>query len=287
MTRLAAAAMGPYVAQYVTALSVKTGKDQGAALATGNYLRVGDQTCLLTNAHVIDDAEGDPIGHLPGPTDDYVLLPPVSVLPPVDGVLARIPHAIGKLAITVAQIDERFAPAQYELLSFCGCPGTSALRHESTEHRRRQTWFGSALETPIYPFMTQAFARDDEANPAAATDVALEYPAQAPRVGDGVEAGLPNAKGLSGSLVWDTKFVAAAQAGRAWSPSDARVCALVWGVHAKPDVVLATRIEHVRNALLALLRREAAYFRWIDRGRPLHDDLDDWWRAIEMWPALR
>jgi hypothetical protein len=106
--------------------------------------------------------------------------------------------------------------------------------------------------------------------------VALHYPARAIQNPEQTEADLPNPKGMSGSLLWDTRFVADTQRGQEWSPDHARVCGLIWAAHAKPEVVVATRIEHVRPNLLSFLRHEAAYYHWIDRGMPLWDDKLDW-----------
>src|SRR5207244_4091418 len=99
--------------------------------------------------------------------------------------------------------------------------------------------------------------------------VAIHYPARAHRNADGPEVEVPNAKGMSGSLLWDTKFVATTSAGRNWTPELAKVCGLVWAAHPRPEVIVATKIEHWRHILLHFLREEAAHFHWIDRGRPL------------------
>lgn len=60
---------------------------------------------------------------------------------------------------------------------------------------------------------------------------------------------LPMPAGLSGSLVWNTRFREVSAQGRLWTPADARVTGLLWGWHSPSGVLLATRIQHT-SALL-------------------------------------
>jgi hypothetical protein len=86
---------------------------------------------------------------------------------------------------------------------------------------------------------------------------------------------LPEPPGFSGSLVWDTGYVR--KRGQDWSPADATVTGLVfgWPLSDQSDSLIATRIEVVRAFLIQALRHEAAYFRWLGRGKPYHDELTD------------
>lgn len=109
-----------------------------------------------------------------------------------------------------------------------------------------------------------------------AAHIAITYPAtdlidERGRVATFVRPG-----GLSGSLLWKTNRVGA---GAGWSPSDARVVGLVTRWDQDGQVLLATRIEHLRGFLLYALQLEFAYFRWHDRGRPPGDDWSDWFTA--------
>lgn len=56
---------------------------------------------------------------------------------------------------------------------------------------------------------------------------------------------LPKAPGLSGSLVWNTRYKEVSEIGKIWTPADARVTGLLWGWHTGSGVLIATRIEHV------------------------------------------
>jgi hypothetical protein len=61
---------------------------------------------------------------------------------------------------------------------------------------------------------------------------------------------------------------------------------VIWAAHRNPEVVVATKIEHVREASLHLLKQEAAYYRWIDRGCPLGQAEIDWTLAEGDIPVL-
>jgi hypothetical protein len=109
-----------------------------------------------------------------------------------------------------------------------------------------------------------------------AVHIALTYPATDLIDERGRAATFVPPGGLSGSLLWKTNR---AGAGPGWSPSDARVVGLVTRWDQDGQILIATRIEHLRGFLLDALRMEFAYFRWHDRGRPPGDDWADWFAA--------
>jgi hypothetical protein len=114
----------------------------------------------------------------------------------------------------------------------------------------------------------------------------VHYPGTAIEVEGGIEKELPHASGMSGSLLWNTKYVESMRDGVEWSPSLARVCGVLRGVVTNPNLVIATRIEAIRPVLLEFLRREAAYFSWLGRGMPEGDALHDWARAEQTFSTL-
>jgi hypothetical protein len=81
---------------------------------------------------------------------------------------------------------------------------------------------------------------------------------------------------MSGSLIWKTNQV---EAGSRWSPEMATVVGLAHRFDEKKQCLIATRIEYVKGLLLTMVRSDYAYFRWIDRGRPMGDDWADWFAA--------
>ena len=276
--------MTTHVWPSVTSISESPDGSRAMVWGTGNYVVLRQAIYLLTADHVVGCAVGSHLAHLPGPTDDYVACYNAFLTGPwpLDIALMRLGNEWNRTtrtAIPASRFAYRYEPADEELLFWLGFPGSTARRHEPvTDLNRRYNWFGGPLESAGVPMLTQAVAAslpnlkfyDPEKH------VALHYPAKAIQHADQPEVELPNPKGMSGSLLWDTRFLAGMRAGREWEPDHAKVCGLVWAAHPKPEVVVATKIEHLRPALLSFLREEAAYFHWRYRGRPLWEEMVDW-----------
>lgn len=287
--------MAGHVYPFVTPISLSVMEARGSALGTGNYVRVSGATYLLTNHHVIQEGVGAHLGHLPGPTDEYVRMMHTIITAewPIDMALMRLEeewNGATKTAVPVSRFDHRYAPVDGELLFYLGFPGTTATRLETPIEgiHSRYTWHGAALENLAVPVLTQAF-RDDP-GPLEWYDpvyhVVVASPARAPRTAGGPLADLPNPKGMSGSLLWDTKFVACANAGMGWSPERARICGLLWAAQPRPEVAVATRVEHRRLVLVHWLREERAFLHWLDREKPLWQEMVDWAWAEERFSSL-
>jgi hypothetical protein len=124
--------------------------------------------------------------------------------------------------ISVAHFDREFSPAESELLFWLGFPGSTAFRGEPlTKQNIHYSWFGE-LQYPGIPVLTQLFPAPIPALEGydATKHVVLHYPAKATRF-PGEELDTLNPKGMSGSFLWDTKFVARTAAGKKWSVEDA------------------------------------------------------------------
>ncbi len=287
-------AMAKYLWPFVTPISRSETEGRGQAWGTGNYVQFRGAPYLLTAGHVIYEAEGAHMGHLPGPTNEYVALAHhIQVAGwPIDVALMHMWDEwtqAKRPALSGSLFDESFAPMDGEVLFFLGFPGSTATRHEpATDLNKRYTWFGQPLETIGVPMLTQVF-RESIGSPLGFDPhhhVAVHFPARALRQAGVADADLPNPGGFSGSLLWDTKFVADTRAGLRWSPKKARVCGLIWAAYGRPEVVVATKIEHVRPDLLDFLRHEAAHFHWIDGGKPLGEQMVDWTWAEQTLTGL-
>jgi len=286
--------MAEIVRRVVTPLSVADGFGDGVARGTGNYFAVNGRPYLLTAEHVVLAARDSIIAHLPDANKEYVALTNHIQREawPVDVAWTRLSdwpeNPIDREALDLNVLDESANAVADELFFWIGYPGTTLSRHDSlTDTRRRRVWFDS-LETPGVPVVTQrprhlSFV-DDDFDPAI--HLAVHYPGTAIEVAGGKEEELPHASGMSGSLLWNTKYVESIGKGVEWSPFLARVCGILRGVVTNPNLVIATRIEAVRPVLLEFLRREAAYFSWLDRGMPEGDALHDWIRAEHRFPPL-
>ena len=94
---------------------------------------------------------------------------------------------------------------------------------------------------------------------------------------------LPHPGGMSGSLVWKSNRL---HSGAGWSPNDAKIVGLAQRYDQDKQCLVVTRAEYVKGLLIQLLRSEYAYFRWIERGCPNNDSLDDWVAAESAIPSL-
>jgi hypothetical protein len=192
---------------------------------------------------------------------------------PLDLAIARVsaPHSLPPAAL-----DERFSPVANELLFVLGYPGSTARRTEVIRTNKRRP-FDDAFPVEAMPYVCrEATVSDAPADFDPRFHVAIEYPANAQRELGGSYREPPRPDGLSGSLLWDTKRVRAAQLGQPWNPGMATVCGIVHHDYDKSMFLSATRVEYARECLLNLLRHERAYLRWLDRGQPDRDALSDW-----------
>lgn len=251
--------MANHVWPFVTPLSKSLSSDRGMALGTGNYIEFEGNAFLMTNCHVVEAAIGANLGHLPNHHDEYVAVNTAITAPwPIDLAVAPISKSLlgdSQSAIPLERFDQYFRPVQGEWLFFLGFPGTTATRHQpQLPSNTRVSWFGS-LPTIGIPIVTQQVEQLPPGLPHydATTHVAVHFPASAPKSPGSQPKDLPNPHGMSGSLLWDTKYVAARQAGGDWTPNMARVCGLVWAAHPTPEVVVATIVDHFLPELREML----------------------------------
>lgn len=115
----------------------------------------------------------------------------------------------------------------------------------------RTTRFG-ILATPAVPVASQAFLDLPEGLPPNVLPdkhIVVHYPVETWSTVGGPISEVPHPGGMSGSLLWDTKRIACSLRGESWSPEMARVCGLLWSEYRNPDIVVATRVEWLREAL--------------------------------------
>ena len=172
----------------------------------------------------------------------------------------------------IASIADTFNPHDGEILFIHGYPGV----------RSRSSVLAEGILANTFPYAT-----DQIPLPAGYDDnlhFAMSFPDD---IWDSRFRSLirPDPRGLSGSAVWDTRYVAAGSRGIRFQR--ATICGLVWAYDPAHHCLIATKIEAVRDFLLRALRHEAAYFHWLqDRKCVLWDAMTDWSSANQV-PALR
>ena len=257
--------MKSFVERFATPISMSQEQGSGVAWGSGSYMvDGGGLVWLLTADHVYTDIpEGGVLAHLPVDGGDYVkvLVTPLEAPQPVDAAaflvpkITNVPHPDHNRLLPINFFDTTFDVVEREVVFWSGFPGYFGNRDDiALESRLKVTLFGQ-LTSDRYPMLSQ-LPQDGPPvthelfNPAL--HVAVHYPSEGRNAEDGKIIPLPLAKGMSGSLLWDTKFVRAKLNKEEWHPEMARVCGIIWGVLDDPKVILVTKIEHVRSKLSAI-----------------------------------
>ena len=249
--------MVSYVAQFLTPISMSEEHGSGVAWGSGSYLEGNKGAWLITASHVFEDMpQGSQLAHLPIAGGEYIAItePPERAPWPIDAAAASVVSNVGGESIKAIPLDlvaDQFSAVKGELFFWIGYPGYKLERHDPIiPDKRRHTLFGE-LSTLGIPVLTQAQQGEVLEHEAYDHDrhVVLHYPAYAKRAPDQAPVALPLPKGMSGSLLWNTRFLEVTSAGLAWSPDCARVGGVIWAALDNPEVVLATKIEFVRQGV--------------------------------------
>ena len=245
---------------------------------------VAGETYLFTNEHVARAINKNPIAHqlIDGERATRVMNPFQVAEYPYDMALSRIEREAWfieknmRLALDVSQVAMRHHPVESEFLFVLGYSG-------------QRSYFSPSFET-LFTKGTPYLSLATENSPEDPSDMWFAIP-YLPDLAKSLRpqgAGLPVPHGLSGSPVWDTNFRRCMLEERQWPPQESRVTGIVVRWSEATGHLIAVRAEYLREFLLNALRCEAAYFRWIQRGRPENDALADWvWaeRSISVLAA--
>ena len=238
-------AMHAHVAPFCTPIALSLNNEMvGKHLGTGAYLRLLDDTLILSCEHVLKYGETNFLAHKLRGQGRYVR---------VAGFHAEAPHPIDAAIVTVEAAawddlagDSRAVtpdgvatfhePIENELLFVCG------YAFENSQ------FVVDDLATGATSYLARQSSLPDHPDVDDRVHFALEYRRDAAAQAFG-ERGLPDPQGMSGSLVWNTRYIETTLRGDAWTPLDALVTGLLWSW---PDEnrIVATRIEFVRSFLL-------------------------------------
>jgi len=261
-------AMRNHTGQFITPVCRSLSHSHGEVEGSGTFLELRGHPYLLTNEHVARARLQHRLAHFrdDGELAVAVVHPFRCVTEPEDIAIARIDLDIlantAKRGIPASRIETTFQPVDGEIVFIHGYPGI-------------QSRF-SALHQGVMA-RTCPYATDLNTLPARFVPemhFAITYPTAGVQDFQGRPVQLPDPPGMSGSVVWDTKYVA--MNGQNWHPSCAKVCGMIWAWHINDQRLVGTKIEHLRPVILAHLRHEAAYFRHLRRVGLPGDPLTDW-----------
>lgn len=273
--------MRHYTNSFITPIAVSTNPEDtaGESLGSATFLELLNRPYLLTNEHVAREMSHARLSFFQtgGRFAAAIVNPFQCLADPVDAAVARIDEDIfsssGKQAVPIASVDEKFAPQEGEILFIHGYPGV----------RSRWSPLAGGVLANSFPYATDRIPLPKGYDETV--HFAMSFPDDIwnSRFRQEIR---PNPCGLSGSAVWDTRYVAAGAS--PWVPASSKICGLLWAYDERHQCLIATKIEAVRDFLLCALRHEAAYFHWLkERNGVMWDAISDWSWAAESLPALR
>jgi hypothetical protein len=238
--------MQEYTRKFVTPISRALDHDYGEHLATGNYVEIFGQKYLLTNAHVAEALRQHSLGHqfLDHECVFRATNPFFTFSLPFDVAFSAIDPKVwddaqhSSLPIPESKLSMAHAPVDREVFFIKGFGGEGSDFH-----------FGY-LVTHATSYCCQEVPVPSEEPFNAQFHFALDYRPDLATTVEVNSRGLPIPKGLSGSVVWNTRFVELWGNGSDWNPDCAEVTGLLWGWPSSAACVVATRIEYVRSFLL-------------------------------------
>ncbi len=261
--------LGDEVSTYTTVITKILPNDMreppGDLHGTGSYFEVDGQKYLLTCEHVGMNAQSASLcATFHGSEIAFSLPNTISALMyPADVAITAVTDKTWSLAEHKAQtipyslFAEQHLPIDDEVMYVAGNPGelsriwpaTIANGSEDIDEPGIQNYTTISLMCEIQDYFDPVLNQD---NPQPLEDMhfLLPYtPEFATYMNDDRESPLPRAPGLSGSLVWNTRYREITNAGGIWQPSDARVTGIVWGNSTKVGVLVATPVEYIRQLI--------------------------------------
>lgn len=248
--------LGPYAYKHSTSILRVDNHDVGHALGTGNYLVFEGVPYLMTNHHVVRDSKGQPMMHLPDRLESYQCIEGAFLTDPypVDIGINRIskPWVSKTKQCLMDKFDTHWHPSPREILLIVGYPGTTAERTGPAMGKSIRTYF-EGIDLSAVPFLVQQI-ENWTPGPEFKSDFhfAVGFPEQGKLGAQVLPRKFPNPAGISGSLVWDSKFVACGIAGKPWNIEEAKICGVIWEDDYKTDVLLGTKIEIIMSTIKRL-----------------------------------
>jgi hypothetical protein len=223
--------------------------DHSDGWGSGSYLQFGERVFILTNEHVARARQaGRRLIHQFAGQDDFRLIvgdhaehdwPLDLALLPVDRQAWRDASNQSR-AISLDQISLAHRPAPGEIFTFTGFSGQETKFYFNTMIYTGTCSTAREVELPEDDRFDSRFHLGLDYRPDLAKTV----------IGD---KGLPLPPGLSGSTLWNTRFVEAKIVKKPWTPTLAVVTGVIWGWPSAVGCLVATRAEYLRSFLLGAL----------------------------------
>ncbi len=250
--------LGDRISEYLTPITIirpgDTRLPPGDLHGTGAYVELDGMRYILTCEHVAAGmAKSQLAASFHGAEIAFTLDNPFSALTyPVDIAITAITEHTWNLvphrakSIPIELFAKRHEPIPGELMLILGVPGESGHAWPPAEPSGDGVYFytTNSIVCEVQEYFGPELANEVPL-PREGFHFLLPYvPEVAVNVNDKGSSSLPRAPGLSGSLVWNTRYLEVTAAGKEWCPEDARVTGIVWGNSTKAGVLVATPVEY-------------------------------------------
>jgi len=231
--------MDSETSRFVTPISRVIEHDYGELEGSGSYIEIAGIRYLITNEHVAARLQTHSLAHqFSGSSNVYRTREPFVANPyPYDVGLRRISdqhwHDSAHEADVIAfnRIAPLHSPVDGELFFIAGYAGERSKFSYGQLNSERIAYLMQSNEFP---------SNHGDSN----MHFAISYRPDLARSTKAHGQGLPDPHGLSGTLVWNTRYVELSQNNQKWTPDQALVTGIVWGWPSGDGCLLATKAEH-------------------------------------------
>ena len=236
--------MRDYISQYrCPIIKHKTDEEGefGELLGSGSFIELHGRVFILTNYHVSKQSEADSLAFMMKGSDNIFKLSKESVFLdyPFDLSLILINSQIWENrppetnCIPIEKFLDIEDPLEHELFAFTGFPGASSKFLHEKLYIKGFCYTARIISLPTDERVDPDYHIGLEWNPEKATSV------------DMVKEVLPSPKGMSGSTLWNTRFVESLHKGIEWSPSQADVSGIIWGWPSNKNLLISTKVKYI------------------------------------------
>jgi len=243
-----------FIDPFISAISRIRPDDQrtppGDHHGTGSFFFLEDTRMLITCEHVANVSANITLGMTQYGAEHALSIPGVFAVSeyPVDVAAIhipdknwnRVPHTAK--CVESNMLSRKHEPVEGEYLYVYGFPGDDAAVGFGQHSHRGLAVFSHEIEF-------SSITVDEEPKPIEPYHFLIPYNPEHAKLLEGSNSVLSRAAGMSGSLVWNTRYVEVSSQGGKWKPEDARVTGILWGHSSKAGVLVATKIEYLRNFL--------------------------------------
>lgn len=228
--------MRDYISPFLVAISVKKAQNCGGACGSASLLEFNEKKYLVTNEHVARVRSRYPLAcKSHGDVNIYKLMSPFIALDaPIDVAIADVTELSKNFDssytnyIPFAKFTETFNPVEGEFFFTAGFPGSDSNMDIANQILTQNPQFLFGQQVPQFANSIE-FALNYNCNAA----FALLKPVQ-----------FNNPHGLSGSLVWNTKFIECKIKGETWDVSKAIVAGIMKQWDSNNNCLIVTKVEH-------------------------------------------